>query len=307
MKKIKLSDVLDQQLRAAQQKREADLHKVEMQHKKLCDDITRKGADSADHFLALAKKGEIYSASGSLLDWMVSYSKVLPGAPAALKARVKERQLAARLTGVEKVLQRIETQLDKSVLTYDCEYDYGYSSERVAGNQTRGSCSIAISGYCNDKGEIDLIVLSPWGLVAIEVKNIAGYVYNRGHEWFRDRYDARGNRCHHPISIHDAGGRGPAQQLSEPTKALETYLAANSCRTPVRRAIVLAHPHAVVGDIDRNHNAVDLVTHVGQLDLVSFLSSPDFSGPCCFDESEIGDIACLVEAHHMREAQRHRQ
>lgn len=47
--------------------------------------------------------------------------------------------------------------------------------------------SCAISGYTNQKGEIDQILVGPNGVICIEVKYMNGYISCVGDAWSRDK------------------------------------------------------------------------------------------------------------------------
>lgn len=108
---------------------------------------------------------------------------------------------------------------------------------------------VALSGYWNPGGEIDLLLVGPPGVMAIEIKYINGKVYCEGDRWHRDKYDKYGNLVETALSLVDRRGRSPSAQLNAPTDRLQRFLAE---RTPVKRVlrcVVLAHEASSIGAI----------------------------------------------------------
>ncbi|WP_342616748.1 nuclease-related domain-containing protein [Rhodoferax sp. GW822-FHT02A01] len=106
---------------------------------------------------------------------------------------------------------------------------------------------VAISGYRNPAGEIDLLLVGPDGVVAIEVKYVNGKVHCEGDRWWRDKSDKYGNVVERNLPITDKKGRGPSAQVNAAASRLQGFLAE---RTPVRsvlRAVVLSHDQSELG------------------------------------------------------------
>lgn len=107
----------------------------------------------------------------------------------------------------------------------------------------------AISGYKNPRGEVDLVLVGPPGMLALEVKAINGKVCVNGDSWWRDKYDRYGNLVETRLPITDQAGRSPSRQLNEPIDMLQTQLARRSIWVPVHRGVVLAHHASELGSI----------------------------------------------------------
>jgi hypothetical protein len=104
-----------------------------------------------------------------------------------------------------------------------------------------------LRGYRNRRGEIDLLLLGPRGLFAIEVKHYNATVSCDGDRWWADRYDNYGNfREREPMADH--GGRSPSVQLSQPADLLEDFLRSRGHQVTIQRAVLLTHPRARVGN-----------------------------------------------------------
>ncbi|MBX3625034.1 MAG: NERD domain-containing protein [Rhizobacter sp.] len=108
---------------------------------------------------------------------------------------------------------------------------------------------VALSGYWNPGGEVDLLLVGPPGVMAIEIKYINGKVYCDRDHWRKDKYDKYGNLVETAISLADRRGRSPSAQLNAPADRLQRYLAE---RTPVKRVlrcVVLSHEASRIGGV----------------------------------------------------------
>jgi hypothetical protein len=103
-----------------------------------------------------------------------------------------------------------------------------------------------LRGYRNRRGEIDLLLLGPRGLFAIEVKHYNATVNCDGDRWWADRHDSYGNFLkREPMTDH--GGRSPSEQLSQPADVLEDFLRSRGQQVAIQRAVLLTHPRARIG------------------------------------------------------------
>ena len=59
---------------------------------------------------------------------------------------------------------------------------------------------VVLAGYFNRGGEMDLLIVGPSAIVAVEVKYLNGVVHCRGQQWTRDKYDLFGGL---PDTIED--------------------------------------------------------------------------------------------------------
>jgi hypothetical protein len=137
--------------------------------------------------------------------------------------------------------------------------------QRVADilNQALPADWTLIRGYKNGGGEIDQIIVSPLGVLAVEIKYINGTVFCDGDRWWRDKYDRYGNLVEQGIAIADKGGRSPSEQLNAATDRLQNFLSSRMQVKRVARAVVLAHQASRIGQM---HNlTVDLVATLAHL------------------------------------------
>jgi hypothetical protein len=107
-----------------------------------------------------------------------------------------------------------------------------------------------LRGYRNRRGEIDLILVGPRGLFAIEVKYYNGTVGCDGDHWWVDRYDRAGQRRGRE-DMTDARGRSPSTQLTEPAAVLAQFLRSRGHQVPVRPVVLLTHASARFGHCAR--------------------------------------------------------
>lgn len=107
----------------------------------------------------------------------------------------------------------------------------------------------AITGYKNPRGEVDLILVGPTGIMALEVKAINGKVFCDADSWWRDKYDRYRNLVETRLPIADQKGRSPSRQLNEPIDMLLAQLSRRAINAPICRAVVLAHRLSEIGRI----------------------------------------------------------
>lgn len=108
-----------------------------------------------------------------------------------------------------------------------------------------------LRGYHNRRGEIDLLLLGPGGLFAIEVKNQNGRIDCHGDQWWSTRYDKYGNPVEARREMSDRRGRSPSVQLNEPASLLEGFLASRGHPVTIGRVVALVHPRSQLGRCTR--------------------------------------------------------
>jgi hypothetical protein len=105
---------------------------------------------------------------------------------------------------------------------------------------------LLVSGYRNAAGETDILIVSPHGLMAIEVKNYSGQISCVGDDW------RAGKRVHGSLvmkPIQDRGGRPPNHQVNAVANHLEKFfakMAPGMLIGKVRRGVIFPHPNAVI-------------------------------------------------------------
>lgn len=108
---------------------------------------------------------------------------------------------------------------------------------------------VAMTGYLNRSGEIDLLLVGPTAVLGVEIKSLNGLVHCNGEQWVLDRFDRHGNLVERGVPIRDQKGRPPNQQIYMAADALQSFLASRGQQVPILRAVVLAHPASRVGHL----------------------------------------------------------
>jgi Nuclease-related domain len=140
----------------------------------------------------------------------------------------------------------------------------GVRGEQLAADEfgrSLGDDWTLLRGYRNRRGEIDLLLLGPRGLVAIEVKYHNATVTCTGDHWRETRYDRTG--VPRVTELTDGGGRSPSQQVNQSADELEGFLAARGHPAQVHRIVLFNHPRAQLGNC--TSPTVAIVTSAGQV------------------------------------------
>ncbi len=150
MRQITLSDHVNEQAAAAAQRRQADYDEAQGRYLTLKEDRKRRSAELNDAIRTAWVQRRF-------LAWVACHFRSLvhdlssePTAPRLAEAQKDEVVFMAGAEGERKVVSTIASQLDNNW--------------------------VAISGYKNPAGEIDLVVVGPPGVMAIEVKYLNGKV-----------------------------------------------------------------------------------------------------------------------------------
>jgi len=117
-----------------------------------------------------------------------------------------------------------------------------------------------IAGYSGRGGEIDRILIGPWGIYAFEVKGNRGVIHSDGSRWWVARFGRHGK----PLGIKVIP-RAPDAQLAASTKWLAKWFARNGIWEPIVRVVLFTADDARLGII-RSTDA-DLVATLRSLDL----------------------------------------
>jgi Nuclease-related domain len=153
-----------------------------------------------------------------------------------------------------------------------------------------------LRGYHNRRGEIDLVLLGPRGLFAIEVKNQNGRIDCHGDQWWSTRYDKYGNQVEARREMSDRRGRSPSVQLNEPATVLQGFLASRGHPVTIGRVVALVHPRSQLGRCTRP--TVEICTSVREL-LGMLYASPVSVAP-----SERAALERLIVRDHRFHAER---
>lgn len=150
----------------------------------------------------------------------------------------------------------------------------------------------ALSGYRNRGGEIDLLLLGPLGVFALEVKNNNATFVCDGDRWLFEKYDKYDNLVEEG-TLCDRKGRSPSQQLNEPADQLASVLAPTCPGLWIRRIVVLCHPRGWV-DVQRSSNLTVAVAN--DIDFVSKLIAESDERLAPEKVAELRDA--IVADHH---------
>jgi len=114
-----------------------------------------------------------------------------------------------------------------------------------------------VSGYCNLAGETDFVLLTPNGMMVVEVKSYSGEIRCIGNVWTAGKR-IRGQW--HEKPIRDGGGRAPNQQVNAVADGLASCfgkIAPGLGVGKVLRAVIFASQNARIVRIE--HPGVNLV------------------------------------------------
>lgn len=117
-----------------------------------------------------------------------------------------------------------------------------------------------ISGYMGHGGEIDRILVGPWGIYAFEVKGNRGVACSDGSRWWTEKLNRRGDHIH-----TKALSRAPDAQLNKAVKWLAGWLGRNKIDLPITRVVLFSASDARIGAV--SDADVDFVTTLRELDL----------------------------------------
>lgn len=237
MRQITLSDHVNDQVNAAEQRRHDEFEQAKAQYAALLDQRNRRAAELAQA-IAIAWAERRYLAwFGSIFRRIGHAFSSGPTEPTKAGAQREEIVFKAGADGERRVVQELSAQLSD---------DW-----------------VAISGYKNPAGEVDIVLVGPPGVMAIEVKFLNGKVFCDGDRWWRDKYDKYGNLVERGIAIADRGGRGPSAQVNASADRLQRFLAERTPVNRVLRAVVLAHESSSIGQLSAV--TVDAIALLGGL------------------------------------------
>jgi hypothetical protein len=215
MRSLVLSDFTTTRLRAAEMQRQRVVVEQLTRHAADVDQVRSANLERSCAPAAAWREGRYGGAIVALLRRLLTSPMPVPPAPVAPE---QTREMAILSTG-----------------------QAGERAVHAALAIVLDDAWTAISGYKNARGEVDLIVVGPAGILALEVKAINGYVSCDGDSWWRDRCDRFGNVVETRLPIADQRGRSPSRQVNEPVDMLQAQLSRRAIRVPIYRGVVLAH------------------------------------------------------------------
>ena len=150
-----------------------------------------------------------------------------------------------------------------------------------------------IRGYRNSMGETDVLVVGPYGVCAIEVKNYQGVISVDKSSWSGQRYDRHGGPTGSPAPMEDATERSPSNQVNGASDALERFLSSRfDFPVSVRRVVVLTHDRCELGSI--REPGLDAVLKVDQVTTASIFSGRSYD----LGAEQVDRLTELIQQDH---------
>lgn len=153
-----------------------------------------------------------------------------------------------------------------------------------------------ISGYMGHSGEIDRILVGPWGIYAFEVKGDRGVACSDGSRWWMEKTNRRGDHIHTKTL-----SRAPDAQLNKAVKWLAGWLGRNKIDLPITRVVLFTAPDARIGAV--NDADVDFVTTLREMDL-GYLFDPLTKGGALAPEECERIVGLILRDHSFCEKRR---
>jgi len=157
---------------------------------------------------------------------------------------------------------------------------------------------VAISGYRNPGGEVDLLLVGPPGVMAVEIKYLNGEIHCDGDRWWRDKYDRYGNLVETALPIADRRGRGPSAQVNAAADRLQRFLSERTSIRRVLRAVVFSHEASRLGGLQRV--TVDAVALAHSFDVPSAFQRAMPRG----ERLPVDEVVHLIQQDHGFHARR---
>jgi hypothetical protein len=266
MRQVTLSDHANDQATAAAQRRQSDFEEAQARYKTLLDQRTQRAAELVQVTRTAWKERKYLAWFASFLPRIGHALSSGPAEPTKAEAQREEIVFKAGADGERKVVHALSAQL---------------SDEWVA-----------VSGYKNPAGEVDVLVVGPPGVMAIEVKFVNGKVFCDGDRWWRDKYDKYGNLVETQVPIADRGGRGPSAQVNASADRLQRFLAERTPVNRVLRTVVLAHEASSLGQL--SSVTVDAIALVKELRVEAIFSQKLPTG----ERYLVDDLVRLIGQDH---------
>lgn len=276
MRIITLSDHSADQEKIERERREEIHREALVAWQAIVDARVRKLRGHQEAIAVALRQVQIWTAIANIFQWISLFLASNPTRPTLTGPSDQEARWVGGQVGEQKVRARLG---------------------RLLGDEW-----VALAGYFNRGGEMDLLVLGPWAVVAIEIKSLNGVVHCRGNQWIRDKYDRYGNLVEQGLPVRDLKGRAPNQQINESANALESFLASRGHAVNVRRAVVLAHDSSRLGDV--SDPGVDFVGALTSNDFASRLRTLLVGGAdhpgAGFDVEALVKLVQRDHAYHQR-------
>lgn len=266
MKTLTLSDHVASQQNKASEQRNSDYAAALQKYQAQCEARRQRGATLRAHLGVSLRQKKFFSLIGGAFRMFAYLFEGKPRLPVKAGASRDEVVWMAGGEGEQRV---------SSVL-----------ARRLSDDWT------LISGYRNAGGEIDQLLVSRAGVLAVEIKTLNGRIYCEGDRWWRDKYDKYGNCVERSVPIVDKGGRAPSAQVNASADRLETFLAKRGISLRVSRAVVLAHDSSEIGLM--RGLTIDYVTTLKRIDSIDLLKS----ARAILSSQQVDDLISLIRQDH---------
>ena len=225
---------------------------------------------------------------------------------AKTKNALKNKQFGTFIiSGIKAITNALRSEPASPVMAPETEEEMVWKSGNHGENQLLSILDwqlnadwTALTGYRNRRGEADLIIVGPQGLLGIEIKHINGLIRCEGDYWYRDKYDNYDNPVEWDLPITDRRGRSPAQQINEVCDDLLQFLNNRRYFPFLMTAVVLTHPKSWVGEMQ--DLTVGFVWRADSLDVHLHLQQ---SGQSLVRE-EVTELVNLIIRDHEYHAKR---
>ncbi|MFJ4917785.1 nuclease-related domain-containing protein [Streptomyces sp. NPDC088726] len=152
-------------------------------------------------------------------------------------------------------------------------------------------------GYANRRGEVDILLVGPQGIWAVEVKGRAVLVHVDGERWTFEKFDRYGNRVDQGI-LQDRRGRSWGRQVEDISHELEKFLASRGLHVPVHPAVAVVNDRAGLGIC---HDPT-VILSIG----TDYLLAAIREAPVTLDPAARDRAAALVRRDHVFHSNRRR-
>lgn len=156
-----------------------------------------------------------------------------------------------------------------------------------------------IAGYCGPGGEIDRILIGPWGVYAIEIKGNRGVIESDGQRWWVKRYGYRGDL----LDIKTLP-RAPDAQLCKAAIPLQRWLDKSGVEQRITTVVLFAAEDVRIGRMDSA--CADVVTTLDTLDL-GLLFDPESDQERLTASLRERIVRLAVKDHHHWQSKRQRR
>lgn len=156
---------------------------------------------------------------------------------------------------------------------------------------------VLFRGYANRRGEVDLLLVGPQGIWAVEVKGRAVVVHVDGHRWTFEKFDRYGNQVGQG-TLQDKRGRSWGQQVQDVGRELEKFLTSRGVDVPVNPAVAVINDKAAMGNVHESTVTLSIGT--------GYLLGAIRDAPAVLDSGARNRVSALIRRDHTFHANRRR-